>query len=236
MSNPQMHNLHEAYRRVYEALGTKNVNTLLKPKPQKTPKDPAIENMEALQIKVPTAFAIQNHDAHVLSHIAFIRSRMVQINPQVYALLQAHISEHISLKARAQVLEMINTKNPDNIMQIQQERPEQFDIMLESMVADRIQELTEELVNEENGMQQQDPLVALKQQELDLRAMDMQRRGQEFDIEEQRKSKEFYERMNFEQMERDDAKAQAAERIRVADDKLDIAAKKAEVDRNKGDK
>lgn len=192
--------------------------------------------MEALQIKVPTAFAIQNHDAHVLSHIAFIRSRMVQINPQVYALLQAHISEHISLKARAQVLEMINTKNPDNIMQIQQERPEQFDIMLESMVADRIQELTEELVNEENGMQQQDPLVALKQQELDLRAMDMQRRGQEFDIEEQRKSKEFYERMNFEQMERDDAKAQAAERIRVADDKLDIAAKKAEVDRNKGDK
>ena len=236
MSNPQMHNLHEAYRRVYEALGTKNVNTLLKPKPQKTPKDPAIENMEALQMKVPTAFAIQNHDAHVLSHIAFLRSRMVQINPQVYALLQAHISEHVSLKARAQVLEMISSKNPDNIMQIQQERPEQFDIMLESMVADRIQELTNELVNEETGMQQKDPLVALKQQELDLRAMDMQRKGQEFNVEEERKSNEFYERMNLDRIERDDANAQAKERIRVADDKLDIAAKKAEVDRNKGDK
>ena len=236
MSSPDMHNLHEAYRRVYEALGTKNINTLLKPKPQKAPKDPAIENMESLQMKMPTAFAIQNHDAHVLSHIAFLRSRMVQINPQVYALLQAHISEHISLKARAQVLEMISTKNPDNIMQIQQERPEQFNIMLESMVADRIQELTEELVNEEAGSQQKDPLVALKQQELDLRAMDMQRKGQEFNTEEERKSNEFYERMNLDRIERDDSTAQAKERIRVADDKLDIAAKKAEVDRTKGDK
>jgi len=226
ISNPKMHNVHEAYRRVYEALGTKNIDAILKPKPEKRPKDPAIENMEALQMKVPTAFATQNHDAHILSHVAFMRSRMVQINPMVYALLQAHVSEHVSLKARAQVLEMINTKNPDNVMALQQERPEQFQIILESMVADRIQELTEELVTAETGMIQPDPLVALKQQELDLRAMDMQRRGEEFNQEEQRKTTEFYERMNLEQMERDDANAQAKERIRVADAKLDIASKK----------
>jgi len=225
-SNPQMHNVHEAYRRVYEALGTKNIDAILKPKPEKTPKDPAIENMEALQMKVPTAFATQNHDAHILSHVAFMRSRMVQINPMVYALLQAHVSEHVSLKARAQVLEMINTKNPDNVMALQQERPEQFQIILESMVADRVQELTEELVTAETGMIQPDPLVALKQQELDLRAMDMQRRGEEFNQEEQRKTTEFYERMNLEQMERNDANRQADERIRVADAKLDIASKK----------
>tara|TARA_R100001086_G_scaffold157927_1_gene84555 strand:+ start:265 stop:2637 length:2373 start_codon:yes stop_codon:yes gene_type:complete len=226
ISNPKMHNVHEAYRRVYEALGTKNIDAILKPKPEKRPKDPAIENMEALQMKVPTAFATQNHDAHILSHVAFMRSRMVQINPMVYALLQAHVSEHVSLKARAQVLEMINTKNPDNVMALQQERPEQFQIILESMVADRVQELTEELVTAETGMIQPDPLVALKQQELDLRAMDMQRRGQEFNQEEQRKTTEFYERMNLEQMERNDANRQADERIRVADAKLDIAAKK----------
>ena len=226
ISNPKMHNVHEAYRRVYEALGTKNIDAILKPKPEKRPKDPAIENMEALQMKVPTAFATQNHDAHILSHVAFMRSRMVQINPMVYALLQAHVSEHVSLKARAQVLEMINTKNPDNVMALQQERPEQFQIILESMVADRIQELTEELVTAETGMIQPDPLVALKQQELDLRAMDMQRRGEEFNQEEQRKTTEFYERMNLEQMERDDANRQADERIRVADAKLDIASKK----------
>ena len=225
-SNPEMHDVHEAYRRVYQALGTKDINSILKPKPYKGPKDPAIENMEALQMKVPKAFATQNHDAHVLSHIAFIRSRMVQINPMVYALLQAHISEHISLKARAQVLDMLNQKDPDNVLALQEERPEQFQIILESMVADRIQALTEELVNEETMTQQKDPLVALKQQELDLRAMDMQRRGEEFNVEEIRKRQEFMERMNLEKMERDDANAQAKERIRVADEKLDIAAKK----------
>ena len=226
ISNPKMHNIHEAYRRVYEALGTKNIDAILKPKPEKTPKDPAIENMEALQGKMPTAFATQNHDAHILSHTAFMRTRMVQINPPVYAMLQAHVSEHISLKARAQVLEMINSKNPDNVLALQQERPEQFMIILESMVADRIQELTEELVTAESGLVPKDPLVALKQQELDLRAMDMQRRSEEFNQEEQRKTTEFYERMNLEQMERDDANAQAKERIRVADAKLDIATKK----------
>ena len=94
------------------------------------------------------------------------------------------------------------------------------------MVAERVQELTEELVTAETGMIQPDPLVALKQQELDLRAMDMQRRGEEFNQEEQRKTTEFYERMNLEQMERNDANRQADERIRVADAKLDIAAKK----------
>ena len=154
----------------------------------------------------------------------------------VYALLQAHISEHISLKARAQVLEMLSQKDPDNVMALQQERPEQFEIILESMVADRVQALTEELVNEEAMSQQKDPLVALKQQELDLRAMDMQRRGEEFKSEEIRKYVEFEERMNLDKMERDDANRQAGERIRVADDKLDIAAKKAEVDRTKVDK
>ena len=117
-------------------------------------------------------------------------------------------------------------KDPDNVLALQEERPEQFQIILESMVADRIQALTEELVNEETMTQQKDPLVALKQQELDLRAMDMQRRGEEFNVEEIRKRQEFMERMNLEQMERDDANAQAKERIRVADEKLDIAAKK----------
>jgi len=52
-SNPQMHNLREAYRRVYEALGTKNIDALLKPEQQPMPEDPATENAKALQLKMP---------------------------------------------------------------------------------------------------------------------------------------------------------------------------------------
>ena len=74
--------------------------------------DPAKENARALQMKLLTAFEFQEHDAHLAAHMAFMQSRMVQINPQVYALLQSHISDHVSFKAKAQVKEMI-MQNPE---------------------------------------------------------------------------------------------------------------------------
>ena len=82
-TNPQIHNIHEAYRRVYEALGTKQIEGLLKPAPkQPEPLDPAKENARALQMQLLTAFEFQDHDAHIAAHMAFMASRMVQINPQ----------------------------------------------------------------------------------------------------------------------------------------------------------
>ena len=116
MSNPMMHNLREAYRRVYEALGTQDIDQLLIPQEKPTPKDPAIENMEVLQQKPLRAFPDQDHDSHINSHRAFISTRMVQINPQVYSALQAHISEHVSMKAQGEVGAMIAN---DPMMQAQ---------------------------------------------------------------------------------------------------------------------
>ena len=53
------------------------------------------------------AFPTQDHDAHIAAHVAFMLTRMVQINPQVYSALQAHISEHVSLKAQGEVGAMV---------------------------------------------------------------------------------------------------------------------------------
>jgi len=231
-TNPAIHNIHEAYRRVYAALGTKDIGTLLKPDQKPTPKDPAVENMEAMQMKIPKAFETQNHDAHIFTHMAFMKSRMVQNNPQVYALLQAHISEHISFKARAQVLQTIVNELPE-VANLQQTDPDQFVVVTESLVAERIQALTEELVEAEQGNQQQDPIVMLKQRELDLRAMDMQRKSQEFSAEEQRKLDEFDQRLDLDRMEREDSEAAGKERIRIADDKLELAEKKLGIDKSK---
>ena len=103
MSNPMMHNLREAYRRVYEALGTQDIDQILKPLEKPMPKDPATENMEVLMGKPLKAFPEQDHDAYINAHRAFMSTRMVQINPQVYTQLQAHISEHVSMKAQGEV-------------------------------------------------------------------------------------------------------------------------------------
>ena len=223
-SNPQLHNIREAYRRVYEALGTKQIDTLLKPERIPTPLDPAIENAEALRMEIPKAYPEQNHDAHIMAHSAFIKSRMVQINPMVYALLQAHISEHLSFKARALILQELMA-NPQTL-ELQKTKPQDFLILTESLVADKIAQLTMELQSLEGSEQKKDPLVELKQQEMDLRALDMQRKIQEHVDKEERAMGEFNEKMDLERMKREDAEEASEERIRIAEEKIKAAREK----------
>jgi len=223
-SNPQLHNIREAYRRVYEALGTKQIDTLLKPERLPTPLDPAIENAEALRMEIPKAYPEQNHDAHIMAHSAFIKSRMVQINPMVYALLQAHISEHLSFKARALILQELMA-NPQTL-ELQKTKPQDFLILTESLVADKVAQLTMELQSLEGSEQKKDPLVELKQQEMDLRALDMQRKIQEHVDKEERAMGEFNEKMDLERMKREDAEEASEERIRIAEEKINVAREK----------
>jgi hypothetical protein len=223
-SNPQLHNVREAYKRVYEALGTKQIDTLLKPERVPTPLDPSIENAEALRMEIPKAYPEQNHDAHIIAHTAFIKSRMVQINPMVYALLQAHIMEHLSFKARALILQEMQEK-PETFA-MQKDNPEAFLVITESLVADKIAQLTSELQLLESAEEKKDPLVQLKQQEMDLRALDMQRKIQEHVDVEERKMGEFEQKLDLEKMKREDNEEQAEERIRIAEEKLNVAREK----------
>jgi len=180
-SNPMLHNIHEAYRRVYEALGTKQIDALLKPPaPRPEPMDPAKENARALQMKLLTAFEFQDHDAHIAAHMAFMQSRMVQINPQVYALLQGHLMEHVGLKVKNRVFAEMTSD--EEMKRLQMEKPEEFSILFESKVSEQIAMETQSLAQMERqfyAQANQDPLVQLKQQEIDLRAMDLQRKMQE---------------------------------------------------------
>ena len=148
-----------------------------------------------------------------------MKSRMVQVNPQVYALLQTHISEHISMKANQEVVEAM-ALDP-MLVQLAETDPEAWTVQYNAMVAQRVVELTSTLVQAEGG--QQDPLIALKSRELDLKAMDMQRKSNEFAEEEQRKQNETMIDTSIEQARLDQAAQGQRERIRVAEEKLDIA-------------
>ena len=220
-SNPAIHNIHEAYRRVYEALGTKQIDSLLKPPPPPPePRDPAKENARALQMQFLTAFEFQDHDAHIAAHMAFMQSRMVQINPQVYALLQSHISDHVSFKAKIEVSEQI-MQDP-NMMQLQQVDPQQFQIQVDKAIATAVAEITEQLVRGE--MQQaagkQDPLVRLKQQEIDLRAMDLQRKEKETQLKAEMDMRQEAARLDFQYDKLREQSEQSDERLEVAREKI----------------
>ena len=221
-SNPRIHNIHEAYRRVYEALGTKQIESLLKPAPkQPEPMDPAKENARALQMQLLTAFEFQDHDAHLTAHMAFMNSRMVQINPAVYALLQSHVSDHISFKARAEVKLMMADDQEMAVMQRQD--PEAFRIIFDSEVAKRAAQITNELVQSEMkaNAAKQDPLVRIKQQEVDLRAMDMQRKAEETRFKQDQENQREAGRLQYDYDKLQQQDEQSEQRLDIARQKLE---------------
>ena len=191
-SNPQMHDLREAYRRMYAAMGVDNIDAILKPNPDMPePTGPATENGMVMKGQPPKAFPMQDHPAHIAAHQEFMFTRMVQINPQVYSSLQAHMSEHIALMAGEQVQQEFGEQlqqlqqamqqaqqNPQMMQQIEQQQAQ----IVNQMAAKQAQieaQLTAGLAKEEEARmskEPQDPLVRLKQQEIDLKAMETQAR------------------------------------------------------------
>ena len=223
MSNPQMHNLREAYRRVYEALGTRQIDDLLIPEKEPMPEDPATENSKALRMEMLKVFPEQDHVSHVNAHTIFMQSRMVQTNPMVYALLQGHISDHIAYQSHGEIGATL-MQDP-NMVAMQKQDPNGYQVQFNSFVAKRVAELTQQLVQAEGG-EQQDPLVMLKQRELDLKALDIQRRSNESQQDMERKTYEFEDRLDVEKMKLENQEQQAGERIKIAEEKLKIAREK----------
>jgi hypothetical protein len=189
MSNPQMHNLYEAYRDMYNAIGVKDVNRILPPPQQPMPMDPATENILAMTGKPFQAFKGQDHRAHITSHLNFMATNMVKNNPMIMGSLQKNIFEHISLMAQEQ-LEVEFREEIQQLMQLQQmaqmnpamgQSPEvqqqimQLSMAIEARKAKLIADMTQEFKDEENkimGDFGNDPIAKLKARELDLRAMD----------------------------------------------------------------
>jgi len=148
-----------------------------------------------------------------------MQSRMVQINPQVYALLQSHISDHVSFKAKAQVKEMI-MQNPE-MAQMAQQDPQQFEIMFEAEVAKVAAQITQELVQSEQASQnKEDPLIKIKQQEIDLRAMDLQRKAEETKFRADQENQRAAQRLEFDYDRLSQQDEQSDERLEVAREKM----------------
>ncbi|MAU24728.1 MAG: hypothetical protein CL706_04885, partial [Chloroflexi bacterium] len=203
-SNPQIHNLYQAYRNMYEALGVKNIDSVLIKPMQPTPKDPALEHIDALGSKPFQAFPGQDHRSHITAHLNFMATNMARNNPMVMASLEKNIFEHISLMAQEQVeLEFKDEMQQLQMMQMQaQQNPQmaqqiQMQVMqmtqkIEARKAQLVADMMEEFMKEEQKITSQfdnDPIAKLRSRELDLRAQ-----------ENARKEKEANERMDLDKM------------------------------------
>jgi hypothetical protein len=174
-SNPQMHNMYEAYRRMYEAIGVRDIDSILNTQNVDKPKDPASENAQALDGSPLKAFAGQQHDAHIMAHLIFAMSPAVQQMPQVAVNVQKHLFEHVRLKAEEAVeAELFKQYGTD---------PEQLvsSLQREAMVALKVVQFIQEakdLQKQLEGPPPDDPLVKLKEQEIQARSAADQARDQ----------------------------------------------------------
>jgi len=164
-SAPQMHNMYEAYRRMYEAIGVRDIDTILNSQQVDKPKDPASENAQSLDGSPLKAFAGQQHDAHIMTHLMFGLSPMLQLQgmPNVAVTLQKHVFEHIRLKAEEEVeaeLFMQYGTDPDQLVSSLQR-----EAMVAIKVAQGFQEV-KQLQQQLQGPPQDDPLVKLKEKEI----------------------------------------------------------------------
>jgi hypothetical protein len=206
-ANPAMHNMYEVYRDLYEALGVKNIDSILKRPAQPTPMDPAMENITVLgggQIK---AFPGQDHRAHMDAHLTFMATKTVRNNPVVIAALQKNIMEHIALMAQEQIemefkeelmqlqqlqmqmapIQQQMAMNPQalqqnpQVMQMQQQM-QNLTQAIESRKATLIAETLAEYQAEEEKLFNEvgdDPLIKLKSREVDLKAKEEMRKEEE---------------------------------------------------------
>ena len=187
MSNPQIHNLYMAFRKMYEALGIKDIDRILPPPAPVQPMDPSVEHINAMAGKPFQAFPGQDHRAHITAHLNFMSTNMVRNNPAIMAAIQKNILEHISLMATEQV----QLEFREQMMQLQQlaeqaavnpqaqQQVQQVPQAIEARKAVLIAEMTEDFMKEEKKITSQfdnDPLLKLKSREVDLRAMENERK------------------------------------------------------------
>jgi len=197
-SNPQLHNQYEVYRNMYEALGVKDIDLILKKPPKPMPKDPALEHIDALAGLPFQAFPGQDHRAHITAHLNFLATNLVRNAPMVGGAIEKNCLEHISLMAQEQIelefreeLQQVGQmiqmlQNPQAAQQNPnlQNQVQLIQNKIESRKAVLIAEMMEEFKNEEKKITSQfdhDPIAKLRARELDIRAIDNEAKRKEAD-------------------------------------------------------
>ena len=239
-SNPQLHGpqgIYEAYRRMYAALGVDNIETLLTPPADNTPKpvDAGIENSGLLQGIPQQAFPEQNHEAHVEAHKTLFLTQAVIMNPQLQSVIIAHVMQHLQFMANQMAEQQLPPEVQQQIQeaaqQMQQLDPQsqmalqqQIQSIIESFSSPILAQLSSEFLSSVQPPQQDDPLVAIRQQELGLRDKEIDMKNQQFMAKEQQDAMEKGTELQLQQQKADQQASIGNEKNEIAKARLEQQA------------
>lgn len=226
---PQIYDLPQLHRQMIEVLGVKNADKLVPTKDDAKPTDPISENMDALVGKPIKAFIYQDHEAHIATHTSFMQdpmmAQMIGQNPQakqIMASLQAHIAEHLGFSYRQKIEEKLGAPLPAP----NEELPEDIEVQLSRLVADAGKQLTQanqqQAAQQKAQQQQQDPIIQMKQAELQIKQQEQQRKMAKDQADAQVKQSELKQKQQKMMV---DAKI-ASEQLNIEKAELAIDAKR----------
>ena len=241
---PQIYDLPQLHRQMIEVLGVKNADKLVPTEDDNKPVDPISENMNALNGKPLKAFIYQDHDAHIAAHVSFMQdpsvAQMIGQNPQanrIMAALQAHIAEHLGFSYRKQVEDKLGAPLPAP----NEELPEEIELQLSRAVATATSQLTQqkqkEAAQQEALQKAQDPVMQMKQAELQIKGQEVQRKAQKDQAELQLKTADLQLKAQKQETDKilDTTKLELQEAEQETDKildttKLEIEERKVELD------
>ena len=231
-SNPEIHGpvgMFEAYKRMYSALGVDNVDALLQPPPDLTPKpiDSGLENSGLMMGQPQQAFEAQNHQSHVEAHRSLFLTQVVKETPQIQSIIISHCMQHLQFMASQIAQEQIPEEVKERIQgvqeQMQQLPPDQaqaaateIQMINDQFAAPILAQLTQEFLQSIGQGGADDPLVAIRQQELDLKDKQVDQEQTQFEMKQDRRGQE---KLLENEIQRQRINVQKD----VADDKLDLS-------------
>ena len=205
-SNPEVHGpagVYESYKRMYAAIGVDNIEQILVPPPQTEPQpiEAGFENNKLLLGNPAKAFPEQNHDAHIATHMSLLNTPPVQMNAQVQALIHSHIMEHLQMKADMLAQQQMPPEVLQQLQQIQQQAQQvspaeqgmlqqEANNILAQFSAPIMSELVADYTSRIQSPEDEDPLVAIRKQELALKGQELAIEQQQFVSQERRKEQD----------------------------------------------
>jgi len=243
-SNPEIHGpngMYEAYRRMYAALGVDNVDALLQPPPPPPPPpmpvDAGLENAGFMMGQPANAFPPQNHQAHIDTHRSLFMTDVVKTNPQLQGAILSHMMQHLQFMATEGAQEQMPPEVQEQIQQMEQQlqsgqvpeeqaasMPADIQMMKEGYAAPIMAQLTQDLLASLDTGSEEDPLVAIRQQELQLRDKEIDQDAEQFDKKQDSRQNESLQDVSIAQQRINTTKQVADDKLGIAEQRLDQQA------------
>jgi hypothetical protein len=221
-SAPQIYDLPYLHRQMIEVLGVKNAQKIIPSNEDMKPVDAVSENMALMNGKPVKAFLFQDHQAHIMVHMAAMQDpKLAQVmgqNPQAQSIMaaaNAHVMEHLAFEYRKQIEQKLGVNLPPppqavlagldyNDMDTGYLPPE-VEVQISQMSALAAQQLLQknqsEAQQQQAQQQMQDPLVQMQMQELQIKQQQVQMDAQLKQAELQMKQQQFQMDMQIQQAE-----------------------------------